>query len=66
MTKDLARYLVCLIADDVDSRLYLNKDMSSFECERLEEMFINENFAKIQKFIENKLSWDKRNETEGL
>lgn len=66
MTQDLARYLVCRIADDIDSRIYLNKDMSSYECEKLEAMFIKEDFAAIQKYLERKLAWDKNNETQGL
>ena len=66
MTQDLARYLVNLIADDVDSRLYLNMDMSSYECEQLEAMFIKEDFSAIQEYLEKKLAWDKQNETEGL
>ena len=66
MTQDLARYLVCQIADDIDSRIYLNKYMSSYECEKLEEMFIKEDFVAIQRYLERKLAWDKQNETEGL
>ena len=66
MTQDLARYLVNLIADDVDGRLYFNKYMSIYECEQLEAMFIKEDFSAIQEFLEKKLAWDKQNETEGL
>lgn len=66
MTQDLARYLVNLIADDVDGRLYLNKDMSSYECEQLEAMFIKEDFSAIQEYLEKKLAWDKNNEIQGL
>lgn len=62
MTKDLARYLTCLIADDIDSRPLLKMCMSSLECEKLEQAFIKEDFKAIQKFIEKKLALDKQNE----
>lgn len=64
MTQELARYLTVLIADDINNRPYLNMYMSNYECDRLEAMFVKEDFAEIQKFIENKLSWDKQNEIE--
>lgn len=64
MTRELSRYLTVLIADDIDNRPYINMDMSSCECERLEAMFVKEDFSAIQKFLENKLLQDKQNEIE--
>lgn len=64
MTRDLASYLTALIADDIDNRTLLNKYMSTYDCDRLKSMFVKENFSAIQKFLENKLSWDKQNEIE--
>ena len=53
-----------LIADDIDNRPYLNMDMSAYECVQLENALKNEDFASVQTFLEKKLTWDKRNETE--
>lgn len=61
MDKELARYLTRLIADDIDSRPLLGTGISSFECELLEQAFVDYNFKDIQKFLEKKLGWDKQN-----
>lgn len=64
MTRELASYLTALIADDIDNRTCLDEYMSQYECDRLEAMFVKENFSAIQKFLEHELDWDKQNEIE--
>lgn len=64
MTRELAKYLTALVADDIDSRSCLNEYMSNYECDRLTAMFVKENFSAIQEFLEHNLDWDKLNETE--
>ena len=64
MTQELARYLMALIADDIDNRPYLNMDMSAYECVQLENALKKDDFAFVQTFLENKLVWDKQNEIE--
>lgn len=66
MTRELARYLTALIADDIDNRPFLNTNMSANESVQLENALKKDDFAFVQTFLENKLGWDKQNETEGL
>ena len=64
MTRDLARYLAVLIADDIDNRPFLNEYMSANESVQLENALKKDDFAFVQTFLEKKLAWDKQNEIE--
>ena len=63
MTKELARYLTVLIANDIDTKSN-GIDMSSYECEQIELAFLKGNFADIEVFIKGKLSHKKPEQKE--
>ena len=64
MTRDLARYLTALIADDINNRPFLDMYMSANESVQLENALKKDDFTFVQTFLEHKLAWDKQNEIE--
>lgn len=55
MTKELSRYLTCLIANDYDKKS--TGCISSYECELIEKRFIDGKFDEIEGYLRRKL-WD--------
>lgn len=60
MTKNFARYLTCLIAKDLDSRT--STCISSYECELIEQKFIDNKFDEIELYVMNKILKPTRSE----
>lgn len=54
MSKELARYLTILIANDLDSKTG-GMNISNFECEGLEESFMRGDFKNIEIYLKTKL-----------
>ena len=49
MSKELARYLTVLIANDLEK----HRDVSSGACEMIEKRFIDGKFEEIEEYIRN-------------
>ena len=54
MNKELAGFLVDLIAREYDSKRKEGMDMSSYECELLEQRFMEGKFDEIDKYLRKK------------
>lgn len=59
MTKELARYFVKLIAEDLQFS-FNGMGLSSWNCEWLENQLIQENFNEIEKFIKKRYDEHKK------
>lgn len=54
MSKNLARLLTVVLVNHIDSTTS-GMDTSSMEAEKIEQMFINNNFTSIEYWVESKL-----------